>query len=183
MIGVLRRLHYWATVRRIGPDMPLTHWMLYFPTLGTRLARSRLRHFGEGAEIRPHVYLVETDSISLGDRVVLRPNTTLMATKDARIIIGDRTLIGGNVHFYVANHRFEDPTIPIIDSGHHPGRDIIVEEDVWIGANATVLSGVRIGRHAVIAAGSVVTRDVPALTVWAGVPARQIKTIGSAADG
>ncbi|WP_158521729.1 acyltransferase [Thioclava marina] len=161
--------------------MPLTHWTLYFPTLGSRLARRRLAHFGKGAEIRPHVYLVATDRISLGERVVLRPNTTLMA-ENAHISIGNGTLVGGNVHFYVANHRFDDPEVPIIDQGHYPARDIVVEEDAWIGANVTVLSGVRIGRHAVIAAGSVVTRDVPSFTVWAGVPARQIKTIGGEAN-
>ena len=75
VLGLIRRLRFWATAPRIGPDMPLTHWMLYFPSLAARLGRRRLLHFGPGAQIRPHVYMVETRSIHLGARVVLRPNT------------------------------------------------------------------------------------------------------------
>jgi acetyltransferase-like isoleucine patch superfamily enzyme len=51
---------------------------------------------------------------------------------------------------------------------------VIIEDDVWIGRGSTIVSGVRIGRGAVIGAGSVVTQDVPALSIAAGVPARVI---------
>ena len=57
------------------------------------------------------------------------------------------------------------------------GQGIIVEDDAWIGANATILAGVRIGKAAVIGAGAVVTRDIPSGTVWAGVPARQLRSL------
>ena len=79
--------------------------------------------------------------------------------------------------FFVADHKFEDPSVTIVSQGHHPSRDIVVDDDVWIGANVTVLRGVHIGRHAVIAAGSVVGSDVDSYSVYAGMPARKIKDI------
>ena len=57
------------------------------------------------------------------------------------------------------------------------GHGIVVEDDVWIGYRATILSGVRIGQGAIIAAGAVVTKDVPELTVYAGNPAKYIKDV------
>jgi len=72
----------------------------------------------------------------------------------------------------------------IIDSDFHNVKDhnldgesgeIVIEDDVWIGAKATVLKGVRIGKGAVVAVGSVVTKDVPANAIVAGIPAKVIK--------
>lgn len=65
----------------------------------------------------------------------------------------------------------------IADQGHSLAEDLVIEDDVWIGANAIILPGVRIGRHSVIAAGSVVTQSVEPFSVYAGVPARKIKDI------
>lgn len=62
-----------------------------------------------------------------------------------------------------------------LDTKHEYSRDIIVEEDVWIGARVTLLPGTHIGRGAIIAAGSIVNRFVPAYSVWGGVPAKHIK--------
>jgi acetyltransferase-like isoleucine patch superfamily enzyme len=56
-------------------------------------------------------------------------------------------------------------------------RSVLIEEDVWLGAKASVLPGVRIGRGAVVGTGAVVTRDVPPLTVVTGVPARAVRTL------
>lgn len=56
-----------------------------------------------------------------------------------------------------------------------PIREVIIEDDVWVGANAVILQGVTIGQGSVIAAGAVVTKDIPPMEVWAGVPARKIK--------
>jgi acetyltransferase-like isoleucine patch superfamily enzyme len=177
VIGFFKRLRFWATTPRIGPDIPLTHWRLHFPGLGAKLARRKLARFGEGSTIRPFCYLIETGHIEIGSRVVIRPHTMLMADEHARIIIGDDVLIGAGVHMYVNNHRFDRADILIADQGYYPSQDVVVEDDVWIGANAILLPGVRIGRHSVIAAGSVVTRSVEPFTVNGGVPARKLKEI------
>jgi acetyltransferase-like isoleucine patch superfamily enzyme len=52
--------------------------------------------------------------------------------------------------------------------------EIVLEDDVWLGANVVVLKGVRIGRGAIVAAGAVVTRSVPGFEIWGGVPARRL---------
>lgn len=177
MIGLLKRFRFWLTESRIGPDMPLTHWMLQFPATGRQLAKSKLRSFGEGSFLRPYCFLVGTEFIDIGKRVVIRPNTIIMASKMAAIKIGDDVLIGSGVHFYSSNHEFADKSKLISEQGHSRSQDIIVENDVWIGANAIILPGVRIGRHSVVAAGSVVTKSVEEFSVYAGVPARKIKDI------
>lgn len=90
------------------------------------------------------------------------------------IYIGDRALIGHNVVLATLNHSLE----PAKRSSLEPA-PIYIEEDAWIGSGAIVLPGVRIGRGSVVAAGAVVTKDVPAMTVVGGVPAKPIKHIES----
>lgn len=88
------------------------------------------------------------------------------------IYLGDRVLVGQNVVLATLNHGMD----PSHRGDLHPA-PIRIGDDVWIGANATVLPGVTIGDGAVVAAGAVVARDVPSLTVVGGVPAKVIKTI------
>ena len=88
------------------------------------------------------------------------------------IEIGDGALIGHNVVLATINHDLN----PKENRKNHYA-PIKISAHVWIGSNATVLPGVTIGDYAVVAAGAVVTRDVPAMTVVGGVPARVLKTI------
>ena len=89
------------------------------------------------------------------------------------IWIGDNALIGHNAVLATLNHN-PDPQ----KRGNLIPSRIVIGNDVWLGANVTVLPGVTIGDGAIIAAGAVVTKDVPARTVAGGVPAKVIKTIG-----
>lgn len=175
--AVFKRFRFWLTEPRLGPDMPLTHWMLQFQGLGRWLAKRKLSQFGTESSLRPHSYLVRTDRIEIGSRVVIRPQTVIMANDIARIIIGDDVLIGGGVHLYAANHRFDRRDTVIAAQGHSPAEDIVIENDVWIGANAIILPGCRIGRHSVVSAGSVVTKSIEPFSLYAGVPARKIKDL------
>lgn len=88
--------------------------------------------------------------------------------------MGDKVHIGQNVVISGLNHNYDDPTIFIADQGVKMS-PIVIDSDVWIGANATILSGVRIGKHVVVGAGSVVTKDIPDYSVAVGNPARVIK--------
>jgi acetyltransferase-like isoleucine patch superfamily enzyme len=164
------RIRFWRTADRIGPDIPWTHWRLHFKSLMTALCRSKLAAFGEGAEIRPGAYVVLCSRVSLGRRVVIRPGT---------IIIEDDVMLGSGVQIYVDKHRFDDVTMPIIDQGEHPAEAVRLARGCWIGANAIILPGVTVGENAVVGAGSIVTRDVPARTLVAGSPARVIRAIGN----
>lgn len=88
------------------------------------------------------------------------------------ITIGEESLLGHNVVLATLNHEMD----PAYRKDMHPA-PIVIGKHVWIGANATVCPGVIIGDNAVVAAGAVVTKDVPANTVVGGVPAKWIKNI------
>lgn len=88
------------------------------------------------------------------------------------VTIGDGALLGHNVVLATLDHRLDPP-----HRGNLIPAPIHIGKNVWIGANATVCKGVMIGDGAVIAAGAVVTTDVPANTIYGGVPAREIKEI------
>ena len=88
--------------------------------------------------------------------------------------IGNNVILAQHVVLSGLNHGFQDPEIPIVDQPCSTGL-IRVMDDSWIGANVVVTAGVTIGKHAVVAGGSVVTKDVPDYTVVAGNPARIIK--------
>ncbi len=88
------------------------------------------------------------------------------------IWIGDRCLIGHQVVFATLNHG-EAPE----DRGQLTAKPIVLESDVWVGSHATIMSGVHIGKGAIVAAGAVVTKDVPAYHIVAGVPARVLRKI------
>ena len=88
------------------------------------------------------------------------------------ITIGDGAFIGHNVVIATLNHDFD----PKERSTTHPSK-VVIGKNVWIGANATVVPGVTIGDNSIIAAGAVVTKDVPPNVIAGGVPAKVIKSI------
>lgn len=88
------------------------------------------------------------------------------------VTLGDGCQIGHNVVFATLNHGLEPA-----DRGTTYPAPIVLGRNVWVGSNATILQGVTIGDNAVVAAGAVVSRDVPANTIVGGVPARIIKRI------
>lgn len=110
-------------------------------------------------------------NITVGKDVFI--NTGCRFQDQGGIRIGDGTLIGHNVVLATLNHDMD----PEQRKWMHPA-PIIIGKRVWIGANATVVPGVSIGDNAVVAAGAVVTKDVPADTVVGGVPARVLKKLG-----
>jgi acetyltransferase-like isoleucine patch superfamily enzyme len=110
-------------------------------------------------------------SIQIGDRVFIGRNTEFNICSG--ITIADDCLIASGCTFVDSDHG-TDPDRPMNEQPLK-GAAIVLEENVWIGAQCMVLKGVRLGRGAVIGAGSVVTKSVPAGEVWAGVPARQLK--------
>jgi len=110
-------------------------------------------------------------SIQIGDRVFIGRNTEFNICNG--IMIADDCLIASGCTFVDSDHG-TDPDRPMNEQPMK-GAPIVLEENVWIGAQCMVLKGVRLGKGAVIGAGSVVTKSVPAGEVWAGVPARRLK--------
>jgi acetyltransferase-like isoleucine patch superfamily enzyme len=118
----------------------------------------------------PHAWIrIGRDSL-IGEYTVIRGQ--------GGVTIGDRVYTSPMTQIIAVNHVFDDPTRPFIEQGI-TAEGIVVEDDVWLGSSAVVTDGVRVGRGAVVAAGAVVTQDVPPHTVVAGVPARVVKEIDS----
>lgn len=102
---------------------------------------------------------------------------------DSKLKIGNFCSIAGGVHFLLAIDHYTDhiSTFPFKvkvlgkDAEAYSKGDIVVDDDVWIGENAMILSGVHIGQGAIIAAGAVVSKDVPPYTIVGGIPAKVLK--------
>jgi galactoside O-acetyltransferase len=109
--------------------------------------------------------------IQLGNDVSCNLNVLISSANGGEILIGNNVLIGPNTVLRACNHAFSDKDRPIQYQGHIKGR-IIVEDDVWIGANVVILPDVTIRAHSVVAAGAVVTDNVEPWSVVGGVPAR-----------
>lgn len=112
--------------------------------------------------------------VIIGDRTRIGLSNVLIGP----VTVGDDVMLAQNIVMSGLNHGYQDVTIPPHDQPVTKNR-ISVENEVWIGANSVVVAGVTIGRHSVVAAGSVVTKDVPAYSVVAGNPARVIKMYNS----
>jgi acetyltransferase-like isoleucine patch superfamily enzyme len=118
----------------------------------------------------PPFYTDRGKNITVGKRVFI--NSGCHFQDQGGITIGDDVLIGHNVVLATLNHDLAQAKRQDL----HPA-PIIIGKSVWVGANATILPGVKIGDNAVIAAGAVVNRDVAPNTIVGGVPAKLIKTI------
>jgi acetyltransferase-like isoleucine patch superfamily enzyme len=94
-----------------------------------------------------------------------------------KVRCGDGVRIASHVSLVGFNHGYDDPDVPIWRQKHE-SRGIVIEDDVWVGANVVVVDGVTIGRGAVIAAGAVVSKDVPAMAIVGGVPAKVLRYRG-----
>jgi acetyltransferase-like isoleucine patch superfamily enzyme len=116
----------------------------------------------------PHSGIVIGRNSLIGEYTVVRGQ--------GGVTIGDRVYTSPFTQIIAVNHVFSDPDVPFVDQGI-TAKGIEIEDDVWIGASAVITDGVRIGKGAVVAAGAVVTTDVPPHTVVAGVPARVIQNI------
>ena len=88
--------------------------------------------------------------------------------------LGNYVMLAPRVAVVGADHRFDQPGRPIIFSGRPAIEPTIIEDDAWIGFGAIVMQGVTIGRGAIVAAGAIVTKDVPPYEIHGGVPARRI---------
>jgi len=90
------------------------------------------------------------------------------------VSVGNDVILAQNIVVSGLNHGYEDVSMPI-RMQKVSTKDIVIEDEVWIGANSVIVAGVTIGKHAVVAGGSVVTKSVAAYTIVAGNPAKAIK--------
>lgn len=92
------------------------------------------------------------------------------------VTIGNHVNLAQGITVTALNHNFKDTSRRIDEQGFST-KPIVIEDDVWIGANAVILPGVTIGKHVVVAAGAVVTKDVPDNCIVGGIPAKMMKRL------
>lgn len=124
--------------------------------------------------IKRDAYIIfNKGQLRIGDNSAIGKRSEI-SLNGGEITIGNSVRIASNVFITNANHAFSKKDTPIMDQ-EIITRNVIIEDDVWIGHGAIILPGVTIGKGAIIAAGSIVTKDVAAYNIVAGNPARFIK--------
>lgn len=159
-------------------------WKLHYYTerlyqfLLVLLYRQRFGAFGSDFHFDPKgSYTFE--SIYCGNHVSLGSNAHIIATR-SKILIGNHVMFGPDVMIHGGNHRIDIvgrymDTITELEKRPEDDKDVIIEDDVWIGSRAIILHGVTLGRGCIVAAGSVVTKNVPPYAIVGGMPAKVIK--------
>lgn len=150
-------------------------WLLFssaiysFPCWKMRkfLLNLTLGELGKNCFFLRGLQVTNPKNVFIGNHVVINKHVMLDG-RTAKIVIGDNVDIAQETNIWTLEHDVND------DKHEVKGADVVIEDHVWIASRVTILPGVHIGRGAVIAAGAVVSKDVPALEIWGGVPARKI---------
>lgn len=131
-------------------------------------------HIKENPRIHPTASLRCGKNIYLGKNSHINQYCCVWASENSKIILGDDLLMGPGCKLFSSNHDTKNIDIPM-NIQPFVEKDIIVGNNVWLGANAVVVAGVKIGDGTVVAAGSVVTKELPNYVIAAGIPAKPIK--------
>ena len=140
-----------------------------------RLLEKILGRAGDMVWFEPPIHVAYGVHTHVGTRVYA--NAGLMLIDDSPITIGNGVMFGPHVTITTAGHPVHPEVRP---HGEQFSAPVIIEDDVWVGGNVTILPGIRIGRGSVIAAGAVVTANVPPMVVAGGIPARVLRPITDA---
>jgi maltose O-acetyltransferase len=140
--------------------------------LRAQILRELFGSAGESPWIQPPFYCDYGSNITLGDKVFFNFNCVVLDV--AAVKIGSYTMFGPNVQIYTAMHPLEAAERR---KGLEFAKPIEIGDDVWVGGSAVICPGVTIGSRAIVGAGSVVTRDIPANVFAAGNPCRVIRSI------
>lgn len=142
---------------------PLREWML---TL-------KVTQIGKGITFKPEFDVFGDGRVFIGNNVQLFD--LFINSVNAEVHIDDNAFFGHRVMLITGNHDYT--LLGLERQANVSGKDIHIGEGAWIGSGSIILGGVTVGRHAVIAAGSVVVKDIPEYWIAGGVPARNIKPI------
>lgn len=143
---------------------------------------SKLYNIVNSKSIGKGAYIISRDQLVVGENIVLGDRVAIENTDSNGCYIGDFVGIARGAYIRTADHNTTDIRIPWMKQGHIAKKidykdnaySIVIEDDVWIGANAIVLSGAHIGKGVIVSAGSVVHSNIPEYSVIVGNPARVV---------
>jgi acetyltransferase-like isoleucine patch superfamily enzyme len=170
------RIH-WELMRRGA----FARWPLHGNVLAA-LTDGRLE-IGANTLFEPNVWITIGDGahVRIGEGTFL--NIAVMVAAHELVEIGSHCMLANGCFVTDANHRFDDPDTPVPWQGFDTKGSTRIGDNVWLGANVVVTSGVTIGERCVIGANSVVTQDIPPFSIAAGVPAKVLRAVTYAGDG
>ncbi len=169
MWTLLRYGHYFE---RVGDGCCFVGTPVFDPDFRGPLAVS----IGRAVTFYPNVGIRGRGRLTIGDFCGINSGVIFGLTCD--LTLGSHVMVADNVSFRTADHEFSDLAVPMLEQDERAA-PIVVGDDVWIGANATILRGVTIGRGAIVGAHALVVKNVRPYEIVGGVPAR---TIGSRFD-
>jgi maltose O-acetyltransferase len=139
-----------------------------------QIYKRRLGSFGAGSSFDPTTSSIAgIENFYIGRNVYIGPHAILSAD-GVTVAIGDDTIIGPAFCLMAGDHEFRQPGVSFHASPRGQNEPVVIGRNVWIGARVVILKGVTIGDAAVIGAGAVLTKDVPAFSIALGVPARVV---------
>ena len=169
----MRQLYYWGHKLSLIPSY-------FYDKLLAVFYKGAMKYCGK------HVYLRPSSSdfkglwnMSIGDHTSI-PKGSVFYCTEASLTIGKKVIFGPKPTIITGDHRIDiigKYIIDVTDAEKGPEHDapVVIEDDVWCGANVTILKGVTIGRGSVVAAGAVVTKSFPPYSIIGGVPAKVLK--------
>ncbi|MBN2260713.1 MAG: acetyltransferase [Clostridiales bacterium] len=161
-------LYYGIGIKMPSSDRPMNFGSKRFRRL---LVKKLFKSVGKNVNIEKGVFFGNGSEIKIGDY----SGIGLDAQLSGPISIGNHVMMGPQVMIYTSNHNYNSKDLPMVFQGNSDPKPVIVEDDVWIGARSILLPGVIVGKGSIIAAGSVVTKEVPAFSIAGGNPAKVIK--------
>lgn len=131
------------------------------------LLKATLGHFGKHCFFLRGIAVTNPQNVFVGDHVVINKKVMLDG-RFAKLVIGNNVDIAQETNIWTLEHDVND------DCHCVKGGEVVIDDYVWIASRVTILPNVHIGKGAVVAAGAVVTKDIPSMEIWGGVPARKI---------
>lgn len=169
----LKKIWWEIRIELRGLFLSLVCWLPTQPgmRLRVRILRRYLAGIGTDAVIQPGLRFTSPEKISIGSNGNLARNVFI--TGGGGVRIGDWVGFGPDVKVWSVNHRFDDPDRPWLLQGWDH-QEVVIEDDVWLGAAVFVMPGVTIGRGAIVSACAVVSKSIPPYAIVAGNPGRII---------
>ncbi len=164
--------------KRFIRDNKIVRGLYFLYTNYFGMNRAKFGKIGKHVIISPPYSICNQRNVYIGDHVGILSNAFISAIH-AKFVIKGNCAIAEHLTVHTGNHaRMNGLFVTDIADKNKPkgyDEDIVIEKDVWIGCNVTILSGVHIGRGATVAAGAVVNKDIPPYCIAGGVPAKPIK--------
>lgn len=168
----LKKIFYYILYYFFARHLPISYKPYSFGAKKIRyyVCRNLLKRCGENVNIEHGADIGGGGHLEIGDNSGIGVNCFVK-----KAIIGANVMMGPEVVFLINNHDFSEPDTPLTETGTIEFDPVFIDDNVWIGTRSIILPGKKIGKNAIIGAGSVVTKDVPPYAIVGGNPAKTIR--------